>query len=373
VSFSPTTERYTRRGQFWQITYREYELAIVDETGVLRTETAMTRAFPRFDELTRERVRDGWKLVVPEGEPVPVYDLRNAELEAPPLADPYDRAAWLVYGDWLQQHGDPRGEYIALRAAWLANGRDGAAWGRLSACELRHGARFRGRLTNGELGWGFVEGIELTQYLPEETASPEARFLAHASISSGYEGGADLAIARRGPVLPVTLRVLTIGGNAVTDLAPLAHVLDHLHALAIVALVSPVAYAQLAAHPLAALRKLDLEDLDRGAALPRALLACELPALIILELGLMSIDAALVEAIANAPYAARLTTVSLWFLDDAGARALIANVDRFPALIELRVDDYRMSADMTQALRVAPGMDRVLQWSRHPAVDYGPP
>ncbi|MEO8705540.1 MAG: DUF4132 domain-containing protein [Kofleriaceae bacterium] len=41
----------------------------------------------------------------------------QAELEARIEADPDDPDPYYVYGDWLQTHGDPRGELIALQAA----------------------------------------------------------------------------------------------------------------------------------------------------------------------------------------------------------------------------------------------------------------
>jgi uncharacterized protein (TIGR02996 family) len=41
---------------------------------------------------------------------------RNQELEAEILANPADPATWLVYGDWLTDHGDPRGELVAVQA-----------------------------------------------------------------------------------------------------------------------------------------------------------------------------------------------------------------------------------------------------------------
>jgi uncharacterized protein (TIGR02996 family) len=40
----------------------------------------------------------------------------NAELEARILANPDDLSAYLVYGDWLSERGDPRGELIAVQA-----------------------------------------------------------------------------------------------------------------------------------------------------------------------------------------------------------------------------------------------------------------
>lgn len=40
----------------------------------------------------------------------------NEELEAFILDDPLDPSGWLVYGDWLQAEGDPRGELVAVQA-----------------------------------------------------------------------------------------------------------------------------------------------------------------------------------------------------------------------------------------------------------------
>jgi uncharacterized protein (TIGR02996 family) len=44
---------------------------------------------------------------------------RNPELEAAILADPDAIGGYQVYGDWLQAHGDPRGELIALQTRQL--------------------------------------------------------------------------------------------------------------------------------------------------------------------------------------------------------------------------------------------------------------
>ena len=45
----------------------------------------------------------------------------NAELESQILEDPEDPAAYLVYADWLQTAGDPRGKLIAADAALAAD------------------------------------------------------------------------------------------------------------------------------------------------------------------------------------------------------------------------------------------------------------
>lgn len=47
-------------------------------------------------------------------------DPKHTELEAQILENPDDDAGYLVYGDWLQTIGDPRGRLIAIQAARLA-------------------------------------------------------------------------------------------------------------------------------------------------------------------------------------------------------------------------------------------------------------
>jgi uncharacterized protein (TIGR02996 family) len=42
--------------------------------------------------------------------------LVNEEIESVILEDPLDPSGWLVYGDWLQSEGDPRGELVAVQA-----------------------------------------------------------------------------------------------------------------------------------------------------------------------------------------------------------------------------------------------------------------
>lgn len=43
--------------------------------------------------------------------------LRNLDLEALIVANPDSRDGYILYSDWLQQHGDPRGEFIAVQLA----------------------------------------------------------------------------------------------------------------------------------------------------------------------------------------------------------------------------------------------------------------
>jgi uncharacterized protein (TIGR02996 family) len=73
--------------------------------------------------------------------------VRNAEIEAAILAAPDDPSAYLVYADWLQSHGDPRGELITLQHAMRAQ-TDPSEFARFKrheeALRLEHGAGWLG-------------------------------------------------------------------------------------------------------------------------------------------------------------------------------------------------------------------------------------
>lgn len=278
---------------------------------------------------------------------------RNPYLEAPLQADPYDRDAWVVYGDWLQQQDDPRGEYIALRAAWLANPSDGEARSRLEVCDRRYGDYFRGPLTRGELAWSFVDSTELTMWPLEVITAPEARFLTDVSISSPLEGRIDLAVEQMGPHLPVTIRKLHILGRQLTKVAPIAAVLDRVQTLMF---RTPIRTDALANCRFPALRDLEFQYVDEDdRSMPRALFGQTLPSLEALSLAHTSIDADLVATIVHAPYAPRLRTLRLFFLDDGAAKVLLDNAGRLRSLTTLQVDDARMSSSMLRALSAIPG------------------
>src|SRR5678816_2753004 len=86
-----------------------------------------------YDKIVAEKVKKGYKLVgggkttAPKvakkaAEPTPTttgkLDARNPALEAAIVANPSDRDAYAVFGDWLQEQGDPRGELISLQLAY---------------------------------------------------------------------------------------------------------------------------------------------------------------------------------------------------------------------------------------------------------------
>jgi uncharacterized protein (TIGR02996 family) len=66
--------------------------------------------------------------------PCALGDPRNDALETAIWANPDDREVWLVYADWLQSQGDPRGEIIAIDIAYeRASGAERARLKRESA------------------------------------------------------------------------------------------------------------------------------------------------------------------------------------------------------------------------------------------------
>ena len=76
-----------------------------------------------LERMIQRKIREGYRLVVdgpvaPLAQPVQGQTLTNPELEAAILAAaPDDPAPCLVYADWLESQGDPRGELISLQHA----------------------------------------------------------------------------------------------------------------------------------------------------------------------------------------------------------------------------------------------------------------
>lgn len=76
-----------------------------------------------FEKLVAEKVAQGYAERVATaaagGASTKGVSAVSPEMERAVLADPRDDAGYLVYGDWLQSQGDPRGELIAIHAARL--------------------------------------------------------------------------------------------------------------------------------------------------------------------------------------------------------------------------------------------------------------
>jgi uncharacterized protein (TIGR02996 family) len=90
--------------------------------------------------------------------------LRNAALHAAVLAAPDDDAPRLVYADWLTEHGDPRGEFIAVQ---VARARRDTPELEAREKELReaHGKTWHAPFDGMRIQWrrGFVESVSVHQ------------------------------------------------------------------------------------------------------------------------------------------------------------------------------------------------------------------
>lgn len=102
VEGSDVTTRYGKIGTAGQQTVKEH-----DSKG---------DAFKEYDKLVAEKTKKGYR-ELGGGSGGGVGEARNPELEKAIEADPYDKNAYSVLGDWLQGQGDPRGELIALQLA----------------------------------------------------------------------------------------------------------------------------------------------------------------------------------------------------------------------------------------------------------------
>jgi uncharacterized protein (TIGR02996 family) len=115
----------------------------------------------------------------------------TAELVAAIERDPYDPRSYAVYGDWLQQRGDPRGELIALQ---LAAADDPALAAAANKFLVRHRNHFMPGSTRESVRWrnGFIRRVTISPFakrkadvLDEILGHPSGRFVAELAI--GYD------------------------------------------------------------------------------------------------------------------------------------------------------------------------------------------
>ncbi|MFT3692910.1 MAG: TIGR02996 domain-containing protein [Kofleriaceae bacterium] len=120
---------------------------------------------------------------------------RNAELEAAIVAAPDDPEPRMIYGDWLQAQGDPRGEWAALRTRLEAAPDDHVVRVAAIDFEADHkkdlfgaGAKAIGR---SYIGWngGFVDELRIHPHTTSTAATlkalfahPTVRFVRHVAI-----------------------------------------------------------------------------------------------------------------------------------------------------------------------------------------------
>jgi uncharacterized protein (TIGR02996 family) len=151
---------------------------------------------------------------------------QNPGLEEAIEKDPDDEDAYLVYGDWLQGEGDPRGELIALQAAAMRDPTDKAIAKRVTELLARHDGDLLGALGEDmSVVWhlGFVRSARIApdkdpskpiDALKALLAHPSGRFVR--SISFQQPKGIDAKKIVRHLLdtrTPLTLSELRIGGN----------------------------------------------------------------------------------------------------------------------------------------------------------------
>ena len=192
--------RYEHAGKFWSIRRLGTALTIVQgkigNKGRITVKHFATEgaSISAHDQLVLEKQREGFRIAAepdepaPASAPVPDEDTRGAALEAAIAGDPDDANAYAVYGDWLQRHGDPRGELVALMQA--ASPKTAAATGKHLA---ENATQLLGpfaslvadvRVTEGPPFWwkhGFIRRAELASLKGRPVDATVANFFAHPS------------------------------------------------------------------------------------------------------------------------------------------------------------------------------------------------
>lgn len=187
-------------------------------------------------------------------------DARNPELERAILANPYDREAYAVFADWLQERGDPRGELISLQLAGndvaakqllaaqeayflgplakhqqvydgngnnsrshLRNDEQEAEWQKVAdqAFLWRNGYIYRCRLSHDHYSEEYVQGRDpfegpLVDVLEQVLDHPSGRYIVEFAFQSNNDPNEDNLqdlIDLLGQRAPATTRKITFGDN----------------------------------------------------------------------------------------------------------------------------------------------------------------
>ena len=141
----------------------------------------------------------------------------HPELAAAIVENLDDVQARVVYGDWLSEQGDPRGELVAVQARLAEHPEDQALRLKEATLMRRWRRRFRGDFIDEPLvfRWGFVDEAilqatrQIETTLRELAALESSRFLRRLVIRGGDQTSTGAALAAQPP--PESLRELVIG------------------------------------------------------------------------------------------------------------------------------------------------------------------
>lgn len=319
------------------------------------------------------------------------------ELEAQIEADPTDDAAYLILGDLLQLEGDPRGELIALDAAYL-RGSDRASWARRRAELLDHHLELLPR-TGASIHYtwhlGFVRRVALgsSRNYHAIFGHPSLRFVTELVFLDPHGRDDFVALFVEACRSCPLVRSLGIGDpdrrhyywprdRAVLDLGALATLprLEQLYACEPIELGTvpdlrwlrlegdPDVLVRLQRTPLPALQQLSLRDARLGPdgtlAHVRWLLDHPPPNLVELELIGASGDL-LIPALAGSPLLAQLRSLRLWNagLTETAARAITPARFGHLALLDLS-DPLLDDATIATVAGACPDVRTISPWMR---------
>lgn len=346
-----------------------------------------------------EKLKKGYKEVLPEK----AAALRQPELEAAIEKSPDDPGPYLVYADWLQELGDPRGELIALHhrkaekpATKLLEKHREQLLGALAPLytDERYGFGLRvewrfGFMRRVSLGWGNFsddDDRDVFEDLKTLVELPVARFI-EALVLGPIPGTEEMTLQPAIDALvklraPATLRELSLGNTGDWDISntatghvdPLAKVFPRLEKLRLHA--GSIGLGRDVSFP--ALRELQVQSGSLTKADLKALCSLEAPKLERLEvwfgdpnygasggvkdvaqllaaqgfervkhLGLMNCPFAdeLVKALAGSKILSQLTSLdlSMGALSDAGVDAMLEQRAAFAHLESLNLDDNALT------------------------------
>lgn len=109
--------------KFWEIALEGDSFSVrygrigADGQSSTKTYASAADAEKEANKLIASKVKKGYAEVAVDEVAAPKATTGNPDLEQAIHADPNDLDAWAVYGDWLQEQGDPRGELIGLEVA----------------------------------------------------------------------------------------------------------------------------------------------------------------------------------------------------------------------------------------------------------------